>query len=134
MVELKHSRSPPKEEDVWICDFCEYESIFGTPPRALVRIYELKDRRLRQDEQERRRLLQKAKTKNWNNRKHNTTKGANIQRPPQSDLEVLEGGTEGIVITNTQTNADGVADFARRQTPLNSGIASPRGLEIPSGT
>lgn len=55
--------NPPKIEDMWICEFCEYESIFGVPPRALIRDYELKDRRMRQEEADRKRLLEKAKAK-----------------------------------------------------------------------
>lgn len=55
--------NPPTPEDIWICEFCEYERIFGTPPRALIRAYELKDRRHRAEETERKRLLDKAKAK-----------------------------------------------------------------------
>jgi hypothetical protein len=55
--------NPPKPEDIWICEFCEYERIFGQPPRALIRDYELKDRRVRQEEADRKRLLEKAKAK-----------------------------------------------------------------------
>jgi hypothetical protein len=55
--------NPPKFEDIWVCEFCEYERIFGEPPRALIREYELKDRRARQEEADRKRLLEKAKAK-----------------------------------------------------------------------
>jgi hypothetical protein len=55
--------NPPKPEDIWICEFCEYERIFGQPPRALIRDYEIKDRRVRQEEADRKRLLEKAKAK-----------------------------------------------------------------------
>lgn len=55
--------NPPKLEDIWICEFCEYEAIFGEPPRALIRAYELQDRRVRQEEADRRRLLERAKAK-----------------------------------------------------------------------
>lgn len=55
--------NPVAAEDIWICEFCEYERIFGTPPEALIRQYEIKDKRARKQEAERRRLLEKAKMK-----------------------------------------------------------------------
>lgn len=74
--------SPPKMEDMWICEFCEYESIFGMPPRALIRDYELKDRRIRQEEADRKRLLEKAKAKGRKAKKGKTPpKAANTQSP-----------------------------------------------------
>lgn len=62
-------QNPPKVEDIWICEFCEYERIFGVPPRALIRDYELKDRRHRQEEADRKRLLEKAKAKSRKGKK-----------------------------------------------------------------
>ncbi|QPH18657.1 hypothetical protein C2857_003733 [Epichloe festucae Fl1] len=62
-------RNPPKIEDMWICEFCEYERIFGKPPRVLTRVYEIKDRRQRQEEAERKRLLEKAKAKSRKSKK-----------------------------------------------------------------
>lgn len=77
---------PPKQEDVWICEFCEYESIFGTPPRALIHQYEAKDRRERKRIAEKRRLLEKAKMKGRKGKKgsKNAAKnsGAATQPPP----------------------------------------------------
>ncbi|KAG6005445.1 hypothetical protein E4U21_007914 [Claviceps maximensis] len=61
--------NPPKLEDMWICEFCEYERIFGKPPRVLIRDYEIKDRRQRQEEAERKRLLEKAKAKSRKSKK-----------------------------------------------------------------
>ncbi|KAJ5992782.1 hypothetical protein N7451_008506 [Penicillium sp. IBT 35674x] len=54
---------PPSLEDIWICEFCEYESIFGRPPEALIRQYEIKDRKERKRLAEKKRLLEKAKMK-----------------------------------------------------------------------
>ncbi|KAJ5794942.1 hypothetical protein N7457_001541 [Penicillium paradoxum] len=54
---------PPSLEDIWICEFCEYESIFGRPPEALIRQYEMKDRKERKRLAEKKRLLEKAKMK-----------------------------------------------------------------------
>ncbi|OJD23238.1 hypothetical protein ACJ73_05407 [Blastomyces percursus] len=54
---------PPNVDEIWICEFCEYESIFGRPPEALIRQYEIKDRKERRRLAEKRRLLEKAKMK-----------------------------------------------------------------------
>ena len=77
---------PPKEEDIWICEFCEYESIFGAPPEALVRQYEIKDRRERKRLAEKRRLLEKAKLKGRKGKKgnKNATKNNSANQPQQS--------------------------------------------------
>lgn len=58
---LANRRKPPKREDIWICEFCEYEAIFGSPPEALVRQYEIKDRKQRQLEQQRKAQLERMK-------------------------------------------------------------------------
>lgn len=60
---------PPSMEDIWICEFCEYESIFGHPPEALIRQYEIKDRKERKRLAEKKRLLEKAKMKGRKNKK-----------------------------------------------------------------
>ncbi|KAL2757818.1 hypothetical protein ACRALDRAFT_2025528 [Sodiomyces alcalophilus JCM 7366] len=65
----KYTHNPPQLEDIWICEFCEYERIFGVPPYALIRQYELKDQKVRRQEQERKRLLEKAKAKGRKARK-----------------------------------------------------------------
>lgn len=57
------------KDSMWICEFCEYEDIFGCPPAALIRLYEIKDRAERQRINERRRLLEKAKMKNRKGKK-----------------------------------------------------------------
>ncbi|KAK3719941.1 hypothetical protein LTR37_004064 [Vermiconidia calcicola] len=53
----------PTKDNMWICEFCEYEDIFGVPPVALIRQYEVKDRQDRKRQAEKRRLLEKAKAK-----------------------------------------------------------------------
>ena len=84
--EYNNYHHPPREEDVWICEFCEYESIFGSPPEALVRQYEIKDRRERKRLAEKRRLLEKAKMKGRKGKKGNKNAAKNatttqIQQP-----------------------------------------------------
>lgn len=59
----------PTGDNLWICEFCEYEDIFGVPPYALIRSYEIKDRQERKKAAEKRRLLEKAKMKNRKGKK-----------------------------------------------------------------
>ncbi|KAK0390863.1 hypothetical protein NLU13_0366 [Sarocladium strictum] len=80
--------NPPKPEDIWICEFCEYERIFGEPPRALIREYELKDRRLRQEVAERKRMLEKAKAKARKNKKSAKTSSKANQSSGQTPEQV----------------------------------------------
>lgn len=77
--EYNNLQHPPSSDDVWICEFCEYESIFGTPPHALIRQYEIKDRREKKRLAEKRRLLEKAKLKGRKGKKQskNAAKTAN---------------------------------------------------------
>jgi hypothetical protein len=92
--EYQNFHNPPRKEDVWICEFCEYEAIFGSPPRALIRQYESKDRKERKRMAERRRLLEKAKMKGrkgkkGNNKKNNhTSNQATTTNNPQSTSTV----------------------------------------------
>lgn len=73
--------NPPGPEEFWICEFCEYEAIFGEPPRALIRQYEIKDRKERRRLAEKRRLLEKAKMKGRKGKK--ATKNATKQSANQ---------------------------------------------------
>ncbi|KAK8132605.1 hypothetical protein PG999_000778 [Apiospora kogelbergensis] len=68
-TEYQNYHHPPTLQEVWVCEFCEYERIFGRPPEALIRQYEIKDRRRRREEAERRRLLEKAKMKSRKGKK-----------------------------------------------------------------
>jgi hypothetical protein len=71
----KNDHHPIPKEDQWTCEFCEYEQIFGCPPVALIKQYEIKDRQARKQEAERRRLLEKAKMKGRKGKKGNKTAG-----------------------------------------------------------
>ncbi|KAI3328454.1 hypothetical protein F4824DRAFT_483467 [Ustulina deusta] len=71
-TEYQNMHHPPAPEDYYLCEFCEYELIFGHPPEALIRQYEIKDRRRRREEAERRRLLEKAKMKSRKGKKAST--------------------------------------------------------------
>ena len=72
--EYQNFHNPP--DPAWICEFCEYEDIFGRPPEALIRQYEIKDRKERKRLAEKRRLLEKARMKGRKGKKVNK-KGQN---------------------------------------------------------
>ncbi|KAF9770855.1 hypothetical protein IL306_011531 [Fusarium sp. DS 682] len=98
-------RDPAKTADEWICEFCEYEMIFGAPPKALIRQYEMKDRKRRQEEADRKRLLEKAKEKSRKGRKSgkkSASRGENAttQNPPQ------EPGTSADMNHNHSAQSD----------------------------
>ncbi|KAM0333463.1 hypothetical protein ACHAQA_002125 [Verticillium albo-atrum] len=101
--------NPPRSEDMWVCEFCEYERIFGEPPYALIRQYEIKDQKARRQEQERKRLLEKAKAKSRKGKKPSNGKPAtktaeSPQAAPQQQVSSrVDGGqTDG---TRSQTNS-----------------------------
>lgn len=66
----------PTKDTMWICEFCEYEDIFGYPPVQLIREYERKDRAERKRLAEKRRLLEKAKAKGRKGKKGGKKGGA----------------------------------------------------------
>lgn len=68
--EYNNFHNPPSRDEIWICEFCEYEAIFGHPPEALIRQYEIKDRKERKRLAEKRRLLEKAKMKGRKGKKN----------------------------------------------------------------
>jgi hypothetical protein len=122
----KYFNNSPKEENIWICEFCEYERIFGRPPRALIRAYETKDRLARQQEAERKRLLEKAKAKARKTKRNSkapakaaSSSSNHIDTPPNDqdaplpahlgdgEHEEVVGHAEGIPSPLTNTRRDG---------------------------
>ncbi|KAF1816431.1 hypothetical protein P152DRAFT_122698 [Eremomyces bilateralis CBS 781.70] len=75
--EGQNIHNPPAPSDMWICEFCEYEAIFGTRPEALIRSYEIKDRAEQKRMEEKRRLLEKARMRGRRGKKGKKGKGAN---------------------------------------------------------
>ncbi|CAI6341090.1 unnamed protein product [Periconia digitata] len=83
--EYANSQNPP--DPAWICEFCEYEDIFGRPPEALIRLYEKKDLADRRRLAEKRRLLAKARMKGRKGKKqskkqNNAANAQQSQNPP----------------------------------------------------
>ncbi|RFU32436.1 hypothetical protein B7463_g3937, partial [Scytalidium lignicola] len=103
--EYQNYHHPPAPEDIWICEFCEYERIFGTPPEALIKQYEIKDRRLRKQEAERRRLLEKAKMKGRKGKKSNKT--APKTAPAVSDRQSQHPQTQPTGMNQSQSQSQG---------------------------
>lgn len=135
-----HYRNPPRPEDIWICEFCEYESIFGSPPKALIREYEIKDRRLRQEEADRRRMLEKAKAKSRKSKKGNkAVKGshssAHSPRPVSEEQDVATKAPPMEPGRSHSTQSEGgfedrVDDYRSRNPPDISGLYDQRGLKF----
>jgi len=84
--EYANFHNPPTNP--WICEFCEFEDIFGYKPKALIRQYERKDRQERKRMAEKRRLLEKARMKGRKGKKaskkaqNNANNAQHAQNPP----------------------------------------------------
>ncbi|KAM5360580.1 hypothetical protein ACJZ2D_013657 [Fusarium nematophilum] len=128
----------PRSEDIWICEFCEYERIFGEPPRALIRDYEIKDRRHRQEEADRKRLLEKAKAKSRKGRKNGKAQtrghGTN-QNSAQSQPEPVGEGTPPMdagLGHSTQSEEEDYADeFEDEYSNSVADVAHRRDPDVP---
>ncbi|KAF4550411.1 Hypothetical protein D9617_17g046790 [Elsinoe fawcettii] len=102
--EFNNYQHKPTKDSMWICEFCEYEDIWGQPPRALIRQYEIKDRNEKAKAEERRRLLEKAKMKGKKGR--NKGKGGkNNNNPPPPNAE--HGYDQGLDNVNMPPDIQG---------------------------
>lgn len=105
---------PPREEDVWICEYCEYEAIFGRPPSALIRQYEMKDRRERRRLAEKRRLLEKAKMKGKKGKKGGkNSKTGNHPSQTQSQQQQHPSKQQQYASNGIEIDATDQADVSR---------------------
>ncbi|KAJ5463016.1 hypothetical protein N7475_007960 [Penicillium sp. IBT 31633x] len=124
---------PPSLEDIWICEFCEYESIFGRPPEALIRQYEMKDRKERKRLAEKKRLLEKAKMKGRKTKKatKNASKNAS-QHPYQQGYDrasVDHSSAGGSALPDDEYQGH---EYDDEQSPIPpSAPASPTDLKPP---
>ncbi|KAK2018262.1 hypothetical protein LZ32DRAFT_625093 [Colletotrichum eremochloae] len=100
-AEYKYYNNPPKPEDMWICEFCEYERIFGEPPYALIRQYEIKDQKARHKEEERKRLLEKAKAKSRKGKKPAKSPGKAASPPNLSQDQGVNAPMAAAVSSST---------------------------------
>lgn len=61
--EARAKLKPGEKETIWICQFCEFESVFGYAPLALINGYTERVRAGKRAALERKRLLEKARSK-----------------------------------------------------------------------
>ncbi|KAK4124907.1 hypothetical protein N657DRAFT_632845 [Parathielavia appendiculata] len=94
-TQLYNKRHPPKPEDVWICHFCEYEWIFGHPPQALVRAYEIKERKQRQLEEQRRAQWERMKKGKHKGKKNSKLPAKNSNTAHDGHHHVDDRGVSG---------------------------------------
>lgn len=90
-------------QEIWICEFCEYEAIFGEPPEALLQQYELKDRRAQRKLLDKQRLLEKGKMKGKKGKAPPKKKDVQSAPPPPPPSSGSSQGTqEGVVGGHTK--------------------------------
>ncbi|KAI9047041.1 hypothetical protein LZ554_009115 [Drepanopeziza brunnea f. sp. 'monogermtubi'] len=128
--ELQNYHHPPSPQEIWICEFCEYERIFGTPPEALIRQYEIKDRRVRKQEAERRRLLEKAKMKGRKGKKGN--KAAPKATAPAQDQQAQHQQPAAMNQSEEYYEDEYEDEYAQDDPPPPSPVAPPsiRHMEV----
>ena len=61
--DARRKLKPGEQLPVWVCQFCEFEDVFGYAPLAVISGYEERVRRARRVALERKRLLEKARTR-----------------------------------------------------------------------
>lgn len=98
---------PPGDDDFWMCEFCEYERIFGERPSALIRQYEMKELKQRKKEEERRRLIEKAKARGRKGKKN----GKAAAKGSQNHAQVLQGGQQMDHVENSQAGDEADAGY-----------------------
>ena len=67
--EARAKLKPGEKETIWICQFCEFESVFGYAPLALINGYTERVRATKRAALERKRLLEKARSKSKKKKK-----------------------------------------------------------------
>jgi len=129
--EEQRRKKPPPGEEPWICNFCEYELIFGVKPIALMRQYELKDRKRIKKELEKQRLLEKSKNmKGRKGKKGN--KAAPKTTPVAQDNHIQhhapvnnsQSQSQG---TQSEDNYDNGDDYGDDEVTQNNSPPSPTG-------
>jgi hypothetical protein len=94
--EYTNFHHPPRREDIWICQFCEYEDFFGEQPRALIRKFEVKAMAEKKKAENKKRLLEKARMKGRKGKKgsskakNNANNHAQQQAPPVSSHQLYD--------------------------------------------
>ncbi|KAK6336264.1 hypothetical protein TWF696_001824 [Orbilia brochopaga] len=115
---LRQRQASGNKGEIWICEFCEYEAIFGQPPEALMRQYDIRDRRERRERKEaenrRRRAEERLQRKG---RKTNTK--SNKKQPAHNHVQ---GSAHHAPPPPSQTDSQGTQSD---DTPIQSATATP---------
>ena len=136
--EYNNYHHPPKEEDIWICQFCEYENIFGEKPHLLIRQYEAKDRRERKRLAEKRRLLEKAKMKGRKGKKGNKNSKPSstaTQQQQQNQKHYYDTHSGEDIPTQhqgTQSEEYGLDDYEEDSLPMPMPQQTPSKIPQPA--
>ncbi|KAL8770002.1 MAG: hypothetical protein Q9209_004249 [Squamulea sp. 1 TL-2023] len=123
----------PAPEDTWICEFCEYEMIFGRPPEALIRQYEIKDRQERRRLAEKRRLLEKAKMKGRKAKKGNKNAAkTGTANPPQqtASKQRYDQSVDDVPTHNQGTQNESYFAEGYNDDPLDAAIAAEEEVAV----
>ncbi|KAK9454451.1 hypothetical protein V1511DRAFT_488827 [Dipodascopsis uninucleata] len=118
-VRRRHSQRPRlKSEPVWICQFCEFEDIFGVRPLFLMKQYDIKEKRERRLKAERKRLLERAKMKGKKGRqtivhKRNSNSSLNhnvVQHPMSNNSEIEDVEFQPDSISHNASSQESIID------------------------
>lgn len=99
--EARAKLKPGEKESMWICQFCEFETVFGYAPLALINGYSERVRAAKRAALERKRLLEKARSKGKKKKKGSQQKNVpNTSGLPIADNKITptlqNGGKTGI--------------------------------------
>lgn len=86
--EARAKLKPGEKETIWICQFCEFESIFGYAPLALINGYTERVRAARRAALERKRLLEKARSKGKKKKKAQSKTSSHSAPLPLTDNKI----------------------------------------------
>ena len=132
--EYNNYQHPPSRDEVWICEFCEYESIFGSPPGALVRQYEIKDRKEVKRLAEKRRLLEKAKMKGRKGKKNGkNSKGASNVTAQGQNAQPYDQGTDSLPLDPAEAQGDEYYDDEFDDLPVPAPTPQPPAVATTNG-
>lgn len=87
--EARAKLKPGEKETIWICQFCEFESIFGYAPLALINGYTERVRAARRAALERKRLLEKARSKGKKKKKAQSKTSSHSTSLPPIDNKIV---------------------------------------------
>lgn len=98
--EARAKLKPGERETIWICQICEFKSIFGYAPVSLIHRYNERLRSSREAALNKKRLLDKARSRGKKNKKSNSKPAPPATPSPVTDNKIVptaqNGGKTGI--------------------------------------